>query len=92
MYVTLIFCIYCFNYSLYEKNQKRIQLKQLSGYSWRKIVMEEFFCWIIADYMIFGCSVLAMAKNYAWELIFILSILECVIFVPLLKKRRGGVQ
>jgi hypothetical protein len=84
--VTLVFCIYCFNYSLYEKNQKRIQLKQLSGYPWYKIAIEEFFCWAIADYMIFVCSVFAMAKNYAWELMLILSVLECVVFVQFLKK------
>ncbi|MDR1473424.1 MAG: hypothetical protein LBI41_02500 [Lactobacillales bacterium] len=90
--ITLSFCIYCFNYSLYEKNQKRIHLKQFSGYPWYKIVIEEFFCWVIADYMIFGCSVFVMAQNYARELMLILSILELVVFVQFLKKRRERVR
>ncbi|MDR1473807.1 MAG: hypothetical protein LBI41_04570 [Lactobacillales bacterium] len=87
--VTLIFCIYCFNYSLYEKKKKKIQLKILSGFSWLEICADEFFVWMFLDYAIFAISAFYNAKNMMWFLMLILTILEILVLLQMIHRKRG---
>lgn len=89
--VVLTFCIYCFNRSLYEKNQRRIRLKFLSGYPLFKIFYDEFLLWMLLDTMIFIGATAVFARVYFWLSVLVMVFIEISLFY-LVIRRKGVVR
>ncbi|MDR3157216.1 MAG: hypothetical protein LBT69_04820 [Lactobacillales bacterium] len=85
--VILIFCIYCFNRSLYEKNQKRIRLKFLSGYPLSRIFQDEFLLWMLLDTMIFIGATAVFARAYFWLSVLGMILMEMSLFYLMIRKK-----
>jgi hypothetical protein len=84
---SLGFCVYNFNYSLFEKNKRRITLKLLSGFSPINIFFSEFFPWILIDYCVFVPATCLFAPKYLLILTLILTIFELAVLIQVLKRR-----